>query len=204
MLKRSAVLARLAVALPLAAAFAACSDQRSPTETTSTAPTTAVLSKGETGPSHAGAIVAHDACEPNSFNAGIGEGTCVKHGNVTLDEFVAELGATQTVQRWNFTPTQLTARLGVDLLGNNVGGEEHTFTPVKEFGGGFIDFLNGLAGTPVKAPECLTLDEDDLVASGDKYLIEAEELADVVDGSGVARVQCCVHPWMRATVRMQR
>jgi hypothetical protein len=123
---------------------------------------------------------------------------------VTLDEFVAELGATQTVQRWNFTPTQLTARLGVDLLGNNVGGEEHTFTPVKEFGGGFIDFLNGLAGTPVKAPECLALDEDDLVASGDKYLIEAEELADVVDGSGVARVQCCVHPWMRATVRMQR
>jgi hypothetical protein len=128
----------------------------------------------------------------------------VKHGNVTLDEFVAELSATKAVQRWNFTPSQLTARLGVDLLGNNVGGEEHTFTPVKQFGGGIIDFLNGLAGTPVKAQECLTLDEDDMVASGGKYLIEAEELGDVVDGAGIARVQCCIHPWMRATVRMQR
>jgi hypothetical protein len=48
------------------------------------------------------------------------------------------------------------------------------------------------------------LDEDDLVASGGKYLIEAGELEDVVDGSGIARVQCCIHPWMRATVRMQR
>ena len=202
MLHRSAVLARLAFALPLAAALTACADQRSPTETT--APTTAVLSKGDTGPVHAGAIVAHDACDPASFNAGIGEGTCVKHGNVTLGEFVAELAATKTVQSWNFTPSQLTARLGVDLLGNNVGGEEHTFTPVKQFGGGVVDFLNGLAGTPVKAQECLTLDEDDLVASGGKYLIEAEELEDVVDGSGIARVQCCIHPWMRATVRMQR
>lgn len=204
MLHRSAGLARLAIALPLSAALAACTDQRSPTETTNTAPTTASLATGDTGPTHAGAIVAHDACEPNSFNAGIGEGTCVKNGNVTLDAFIAELSATKTVQRWNFTPSQLTARLGVDLLGNNVGGEEHTFTPVRQFGGGVIDFLNGLAGTPVKAQECLTLEEDDLVPSGGKYLIEAEELENVVDGGGIARVQCCIHPWMRATVRMQR
>ena len=201
---RSTLFARLAIALTLAASLAACADQRSPTETTTPLPTTAGLTKGDAGPSHAGGIVAHDACEPNSFNAGIGEGTCVKHGNVTLDEFVAELSATKTVQRWNFTPLQLTARLGVDVLGNNVGGEEHTFTPVKQFGGGVVDFLNALTGTPVKAQECLTLDEDDLVASGGKYLIEAGELEDVVDGSGIARVQCCIHPWMRATVRMQR
>ena len=204
MLNRSAVFVRLAVVLPLAVGMAACNDQRSPTESTSAVSATAVLNKGDNGPQHAGGIVAHDLCEPNSFNAGIGEGTCVKHGNVTLGEFIAELSATKTVQKWNFTPGQLTARLGVDLLGNNVGGEEHTFTPVKVFGGGFIDFLNGLSGTPVKAPECLTLDEDDLVPSGGKYLIEAEELGEVVDGSGIARVQCCVHPWMRATVRMQR
>ena len=56
----------------------------------------------------------------------------------------------------------------------------------------------------VPAPECLTLDPtEDLVAAGAKYTIEKEELAEVVDDSGLARVQCCIHPWMRATVRMQ-
>ena len=203
MVTRSGFVARLAIVLPLAVGLAACNDQGSPTEATGVVPASAVLAKGDNGPQHAGAIVAHDLCEPNSFNAGIGEGTCVKHGNVTLDEFIAELQATQAVARWNFTPGQLAARLGVDLLGNNVGGEEHTFTPVKAFGGGFIDFLNGLSGNPVPAPECLTLDGDDVIPSGGKYLIEAEELEEAADASGIARVQCCIHPWMRATVRMQ-
>jgi hypothetical protein len=127
----------------------------------------------------------------------------VNPGNVTLGEFVAELQNTHVAKHWNFTPGELTARLGVDLLGNNVGGEVHTFTPVKEFGGGFLPLLNDLSDNPVPAAECLTLDDDDKVPAGGKYLIEKEELAEVVDASGIARVQCCIHPWMRATVRMQ-
>jgi hypothetical protein len=79
----------------------------------------------------------------------------------------------------------------------------HTFTPVHQFGGGFVDILNQLSGNLVPAPECLNLEEDDAVASGAKYLIEADELAEVTDAGGIARVQCCIHPWMRTEVRMK-
>jgi len=201
-MRRSTFVAGLVTVAPLALIVSACSDQSLPTESARAVTPAVSMSQG---PQHAGGIVAHDQCEPDSFNATIGEGTCDRHnGGTTFGDFIAELTATQTVQKWNFTPSQLTARLGVDLIGNNVGGEEHTFTPVAQFGGGFVLILNPLAGTPVPAPECLALDDDDLVPAGGKYLIEAEELAEVVDASGIARVQCCIHPWMRSTVRMQR
>ena len=93
-------------------------------------------------------------------------------------------------------------RQGVDILGVNVGGEVHTFTPVKEFGGGLIQILNDLSGNPVITPECSAVDDDDKVAPGGKYQIEAEELAASVDADGIARVQCCIHPWMRSEIHM--
>jgi hypothetical protein len=196
---RRSTFAALAAVAPVAFLIGGCSGEPTATEAVNTSQPAVAFAKED---AHAGAIVAHDSCEPTSFNEAIGPGTCVKNGSTTFGAFIAELTATQQVRDWRFTPEQLTARLGVNLLGNNVGGEEHTFTPVKAFGGGFIQFLNQLSGTPVPAPECLSLDEDDLVPSGGKYLIESEELAEAVDGSGIARVQCCVHPWMRSTVRM--
>ena len=172
-----------------------------PTESTRAVKSTVSLSRG---PQHAGAIVAHDNCEPDSFNGTVGPGTCVRHnGGLTFGEFIEELGATQTVQTWNFTPAHATARSGVDLLGNNVGGEEHTFTPVAQFGGGVVPILNQLTGTPVPAPECLAAGPDDFVDAGGKYLIDAGELANAAGSGDIARIQCCIHPWMRATVRMQ-
>lgn len=195
--------ARVVIAGPALVFLAACSDAKSPTEVGRVAHVNAKLDIDQ-GPDHAGAIVAHDACDPVSFNAQFGAGTCVKEGHVTLDNFIAELQGTHVAKGWSLTPALLTARFGVDLLGNNVGGETHTFTPVKAFGGGFFEPLNVLTDNLVPAPECLTLDPtDDLVAAGAKYTIEKEELAEVVDDSGLARVQCCIHPWMRATVRMQ-
>jgi hypothetical protein len=199
---RSMLFARVAIAAPALAFLAACSDTNAPTEVGHAAHVSAKLDIDQ-GPDHAGAIIAHDACDPLTFSV-FGEDTCVKEGHVTLDNFVAQLQETHVANGWSFTPNQLTARLGVDLLGNNIGGEVHTFTPVKAFGGGFLALLNELSDNPVPAPECLTLDPtEDLVAAGAKYTIENEELAEVVDGSGLARVQCCIHPWMRATVKMQ-
>jgi hypothetical protein len=197
---RSTSRARFVLTVPALLVLAGCGEQRAPTEVARVSGTSAALSRE--GP-HMGAIVAHDSCDPDSFNAALGPGTCVKPGQTTFDEFIAELSATQVVRDWRFTPEHLTAQAGNNLLGNNVGGEEHTFTPVAQFGGGIIDILNQLAGTPDPAPECLALDEDDLVPSGGHYLIEAEELAEVTDGSGIARVQCCIHPWMRAEVRVK-
>jgi hypothetical protein len=200
---RSMLFARVAIAAPALVFFAACSDAKAPTEVGRISQIQAKLDLEEEA-QHAGGIVAHDACDPATFNDMFGEGTCVKEGHVTLDDFVAQLQSTHVAKGWSFTPNQLAARFGVDLLGNNIGGETHTFTPVKAFGGGFFLPLNELSDNPVPAPECLTLDlAEDLVVAGAKYTIEKEELAEVVDASGLARVQCCIHPWMRATVKMQ-
>ena len=181
--------------------LAACGEQRAPTEAArSLNPAVALSQDGQ----QAGGIVAHDRCDPASFDAALQDpNACVKNGNETFDQFIAELQANHVARGWKFTPDQITGRLGVGLLGNNVGGEAHTFTPVHQFGGGFVDILNQLSGNLVPAPECLNLEADDMVASGAKYHIEADELADVTDASGIARVQCCIHPWMRTEVRMK-
>ena len=197
---RSTRVTAVSVAVPALLFLSACGEGRAPTEIARTGPSSAALTRGE---QHAGALVAHDSCDPASFDAAIRPGTCVKNGNTTFPEFIAELASTGVARDWRFTPEQLTAHFGVDLLGNNVGGEEHTFTPVREFGGGEVPILNQLAGTPIVAQECKSLDEDDRVPSGGKYLIEAEELAEVADNSGIARIQCCIHPWMHSTVRLK-
>ena len=191
----------LAFAVPAILTLTACGDQRAPTDATRSLNPQVALSRED---QHAGAIVAHDNCDAATFNAALNDpNACVKHGSQTFQSFIAELTATKTARDWRFTPWQITGRFGVGLLGNNVGGEVHTFTPVRVYGGGIIDPLNALTGNLVKAPECLTLEEDDFVPSGGKYLIEADELEEVADASGIARVQCCIHPWMRTDVRMK-
>ena len=97
-----------------------------------------------------------DACDPESFNAVLGAGTCTRNGGgVTFDRFIALLERNQTVGSWRFSPTQVTVHVGDVLIAVNRGGEVHTFTEVEAFGGGFIPELNALSGSPVPAPECL-------------------------------------------------
>lgn len=201
---RWALVTALSVVVPAVLLLWACDEQSAPTEPVRVTAASAALSVGAQGPEHAGAFVAHDACDPASFNDAIAPGTCLKQGNTTFSEFIAELQSTRVASAWRFTSKQLTAQFGVNLRGNNVGGETHTFTPVRQFGGGVVPLLNQLSGNPVAASECLSLERDDFVASGDEYTIESEELATVADNSGIARVQCCIHPWMRSEVRLKR
>jgi hypothetical protein len=194
--------ARIAVCIPIAALIG-CSDQATPTAPSPIAVPSAALAMHGDGSHHAGAIVAHDSCDPASFDAVIGPGTCVKPGRTTFDEFIGELAATQTVRSWRFNPLDATAHRGVDMLAVNVGGEEHTFTPVQQFGGGFIPDLNVLSGNPVPAPECLDFATLVFVEGGEKSVIPGADLAAVADASGIARVECCIHPWMRAEVTVK-
>jgi len=161
----------------------------------------ALLSKGS---DHAGAIIGHDSCDPASFNAALNDPTaCSKPGHTTFQAFIAELSATQTARSWRFNPLQATTHAGEALLVQNVGGEIHTFTPVQQFGGGFIPILNDLSGNPVPAPECLNVPGLDFVASGGSSLISGAALAAVADANGIAKVECCLHPWMRTEVRIK-
>jgi hypothetical protein len=44
---------------------------------------------------------------------------------------------------WDFEPDNVMAKKGGQIVVVNQGGEPHTFTEVKQFGGGFIGDLNG-------------------------------------------------------------
>jgi hypothetical protein len=94
-----------------------------------------------------------DDCDPATFNAAIGPGTCIKDGTTTFSEFIAQLLAQGRAPAWRFAPEQLRLDAGGTLTAQNRGGEDHTFTEVASFGGGCIAALNDLLGlTPV--PEC--------------------------------------------------
>jgi hypothetical protein len=136
-----------------------------------------------------------DACDPATFNAVIGPGTCVqRQGGVTFANFIDQLAKHQKVGSWHNAPPNLTAREGQTLLAINHGGEVHTFTRVAAYGGGLIPILNQLSGNPTVAPECTGLGPGDFVPPGG-----TDEA--VVGAASVQRFMCCLHPWMRTTVR---
>jgi plastocyanin len=141
-----------------------------------------------------GSVEMRDDCDSASFNAGIGAGTCNKAGGTTLTEFNNELNANHTVAAWAFVPSELSVTLGGRVTALNMGGEEHTFTEVENFGGGIVPALNAAAGTPDVAPECAALASNALVQPGATFTTDA------ADKVGVEHYQCCIHPWMRANV----
>ena len=138
-----------------------------------------------------------DACDGESFNAALGAGTCARKGGVPFGQFLKLLGKHQTAGAWHFAPATLNVRVGQTLLAVNQGGEVHTFTEVEEFGGGIVPELNALSGNPVPAPECLALAPGDFVPPGGSH-------TDEVERPGTERYECCIHPWMRATVHARQ
>ena len=139
-------------------------------------------------------VSVQDQCDPASFNAALGAGACTKQGNMTLTQFNAELNATQKVAAWTFVPNAFTIRMGQAISATNNGGEKHTFTEVKAFGGGIVPALNTASGNTVEAPECANLAANAQIASGGTFRTDA------ATETGTEFYQCCIHPWMRATV----
>jgi plastocyanin len=138
-----------------------------------------------------------DRCDPETFNAAFGDGTCIfEHPGVTVETFLRVLGNAQTIGSWHFSPRQLSLKEGQAYQAQNDGGEVHTFTEVAEFGGGFIDELNDLTGNPVPAPECLDFPNLEFIPAGGLGTPD-------VDEPGTHKYMCCIHPWMRATVTVR-
>jgi plastocyanin len=96
---------------------------------------------------------------------------------------------------WRIDPGYLLLAPGDDLKVINAGGRGHTFTEVASFGGGFVPALRfGLA----QAPECAAIaaDPTKVVAAGGRT--DVTGLA-----AGLHQFQCCIHPWMRALVKVE-
>lgn len=142
-----------------------------------------------------------DDCDPASFNAVLGDGACIGNGHTTFDEFIAELEATQDAHKWRNQPVDMLLNVGRPTLIENVGGEVHTFTPVAEFGGGFVNELNGISGNPVPAPECLNFATMVFIPAGGTAEGPTAGSSDLPVGSH--KFQCCIHPWMRTVIDVQ-
>jgi hypothetical protein len=151
-------------------------------------------------------IHVRDYCDPATFNATFGN-VCNRDttlGAIKVMGFLTELSMDKSVGAWRFAPSQFRAHEGATLNLQNLGGETHTFTRVKRFGGGFVAALNAGGGTPVPAPECAKMVNGNLVPQppgADNIFIPAGASADVTLKHGeTAHFQCCIHPWMRVTV----
>jgi plastocyanin len=156
---------------------------------------------------HAGPVVqvvALDECDPATFNAALGAGFCknVALGALgfatTLPDLFGKAAARTPDRGWDFEPDMLKVKEGTVLLVTNQGGEPHTFTEVKKFGGGFVDGLNG-GEQPVS--ECAGGFKSVEVAK--TRLLQGSNVAITDLERGKHQYQCCIHPWMRMTVEVK-
>jgi plastocyanin len=145
-------------------------------------------------------IQLRDDCDPATFNAALGAGTCQHSSSVgvTFAQFNSELTANHSVAAWNIKPAALTVNVGTTLPVVNAGGEMHTYTEVDDFGGGVVPALNQASGNTTVAPECANQAtfNSSSVASG-------ATMQHTFDATGTEKYQCCIHPWMRQTVTVR-
>jgi len=139
------------------------------------------------------AVTMFDACDPQTFNAALGAGTCSRQGGIRFEDFVEQLTRHHSAGAWHFAPSEVTMQVGELLMATNRGGETHTFTEVEEFGGGIVPFINNLVGLTTVAREC----------SQAVKLPPGGTFSETENEAGVEKYQCCIHPWMRAEVRIK-
>lgn len=148
-----------------------------------------------------------DDCDPATFNAAVGPGTCVGGGDTTFQAFLAEFTATGQVEKWRLSDDHPGVDRGTPVSLTNRGGEVHTFTRVAEFGGGFIPILNGRPDgtTLTPAPECAVADGVPQPPSADNIFVPAGTTVagPTLKSRGTVRFQCCIHPWMHTEVTVK-
>jgi|SRR4051794_20121552 plastocyanin len=148
------------------------------------------------GKGRAEVVRIQDRCDPDTFNAALGDGACVGDGDTTFDEFNDEFLAKGSVGHWRFHPEDLTIRVGQSVKAVNQGGEGHTFTEYPGFGNGCVPPLN----TPPGAPPAPICSDPDVVVNP---LAPGESV--VVSGltRGTHDFQCLIHPWMQTVVTVR-
>jgi plastocyanin len=145
-------------------------------------------------------IAVLDNCDPTDPTWAPTGGCLLEEGDVTRNEFndllLSPLSlATVGHPSWRNEPSYLTIEVGDTVHARNKGGRGHTFTQVANFGGGHVPPLNtGL--TP--APECALA----LARSTRQRWLRGATLKVTGFGVGLHRSHCCIHPWMRAAIRV--
>lgn len=136
-----------------------------------------------------------DYCDPTDPGWAPTGGCLLKEGDVTFAEFNALLTSTRSTAvvghpAWRFEPSFVEVSPRDSVRATNLGGRNHTFTEVAEFGGGMVPPLNqGLT----EAPECATAT---IIPPGEREVVRSLS-------EGDHRFQCCIHPWMRALIKVE-
>jgi len=147
-------------------------------------------------------IELYDDCDPSDPGWTPTGGCTLKGGKVNLAEFNALLPSplSQSVvghPAWRFEPSYLVVAPGRKVELENEGGRLHTFTEVAEFGAGRIP-VPALNQGLTLAPECAlaqgAVDPNALAPDAEK---DIGPLA-----MGNHKFQCCIHPWMRALIKV--
>jgi len=138
-----------------------------------------------------------DDCDPSDPGWAPTGGCALKKGLANVAEFDALLVSPLSLSAvghpaWRNEPSYLKVESGEKVRVINAGGRNHTFTKVAAFGGGRVPPLNiGLTA----APECLLGPAVITLAPGAKLQLEDLPV-------GIHRFMCCIHPWMRALIRV--
>ena len=136
-----------------------------------------------------------DRCEPDSFDAAVEPGTCVRNGGVTFDKFARRLNPDDGGHNaWRFGPPQFTLRAGQTIVATNTGGETHSFTEVVNFGTGVVPPLN--AALPPGTPPAQPIGDPRFLPAGASVQLDALP-------AGTHRFECLIHPWMRSVVTQE-
>lgn len=147
----------------------------------------------------------HDDCDPASFNAAVGPGSCTGSGTTTFNDFVAQLQAKGRATGWTFRPGVLHLHEGDRIRAVVTGGEAHSFTRVKAFGGGCVQPINDLLGGLTPVPECAqntVVDGKKVPKFGATVVPPGGSRTAVADTDGTIRFECLIHPWMRTVVHV--
>ncbi|MGQ0549180.1 MAG: cupredoxin domain-containing protein [Armatimonadota bacterium] len=149
-------------------------------------------------------VRAIDDCDPRDPNW-LPIGCRRARGDVTNAEFGEQLRSPRSVAvvghpSWRFDPSFLAIGPKRNVRVRNAGGRPHTFTKVADFGGGRIPPLDSGLNFGLKtAPECLL----DPGAVDPTQLRPGESLRVTGLAVGNHRFQCCIHPWMRAVIKVK-
>jgi len=168
----------------------------------------ATLALAQTSPPRRSPILSHtqvvalDECDPKTFNEALGPDFCknISLGYfTTLSELFSEAQSGHPDPNWDFEPDTVHIKQGTTLSAVDQGGEPHTFTEVKHFGGGFIAQLNGPGEHTI--PECAG--GFGKVAVARTRMLQGSQLQVTGLTPGEHLFQCCIHPWMRVKVEVK-
>jgi hypothetical protein len=155
-----------------------------------------VLAASAFGASDHRVVEVEDDCDPATFNAAVGPGTCVGDGQTLFQELLDQFGDTGAVDKWDFSRPEFGLDAGGTIEVRNEGGEFHTFTEVDEFGNGCSPLDNG----EPPAVDCVNFEQiavDSGLVPGETRVFSGFE-----PGSTV-KFECLIHPWMRSTVEVE-